>query len=289
MELINKKTNKILELYQILKKNDGITKKNIVSALYKNARSIERYLDYLQNDFNIYYKISSHYRYVIDYDKTVQKDLDRIERAISLYGTALFQLKHNGESDFVEDEDNTIGLGNMYLDDIYDAIISKFKIEFSYKGYWKNETETVQISPVLLKQHNQRWYIVANEKDNKMYSLDRISSLSILTKDTFYLHGNKKGMFDNVIGISQANLETERVVLAFNPRQGKYIKSLPLHKTQQVVSDDENSLVIELNIGINWELKEKIKMQGSLVKVLEPKHLIDEIKEDIAQALKQHN
>ena len=289
MEFLNKKIGRILELYAIIKDNNGITKKEIVSKLYKSSRTIERDLDDLKVDFGIYTKKTSHYKYIIDKKETEQKYIDRIEKVISLFGTTLFQLKHNGESSFVEDEETTIGLGNRYLDEFYDAITNNFKVAFTYKSFWKDEAENVIISPILLKQHNQRWYVVANEKENKMYSLDRMSSIEIMLEEPFNSHGTKKGMFDNVVGISQPHLETERIVLAFDPRQGKYIKSLPLHSTQHIILENEKEFVVELNVGVNWELKEKIKMQGSLVKVIEPKHLADEIREDLTLASKQYN
>ena len=60
------------------------------------------------------------------------------------------------------------------------------------------------------------------------------------------------------------------------------------HNSQNIISEDENGLKIEINVGINWELKEEIRKHGSLVKVLRPSHLVEEIKNELAKTLKQY-
>ena len=77
-------------------------------------------------------------------------------------------------------------------------------------------------------------------------------------------------------------------MLLFNSRQGLYVKSLPIHHSQNVISDDEDGLRIEINVGVNWELKEEIKKHGSLVRVIEPAHLVNEIKNDLSTSLEQY-
>jgi predicted DNA-binding transcriptional regulator YafY len=206
---------------------------------------------------------------------------------ISLLGTTKFQLKADKDSNFIEKEDITIGLGNKYLDEIYDAILRKNKIKFIYKGFLNTEAKEVIIAPILLKLHNQRWYIVGKD-NNKTYSLDRMLELTTLDNEKFDFVGNKKGLFNNVIGISQPELTPEKVVLLFNKRQGAYVKSLPIHSSQNIISDDDNGLKIEINVGVNWELKEEIKKHGSLVEVLKPLHLADKIKHDLIRTLKKY-
>ena len=287
MDYFSEKTSRILALYLLLKNSGGITKKNIIGQLHISARSMERAKDTLFIDFGIQTKITSHYRYVIDYHDTSEEKIKEVEEIISLVGTTKFQLKADKDSLYIEKEGTTIGLGNKYLDEINDAIVRHKNIEFEYQSFWSTKSEVVALSPVLLKQHNQRWYVVGKSK-NKMYSLDRINYLKTFNLEIFEFFGSKKGIFDGVIGISQPELPKEKITLLFNSRQGRYIKSLPLHHSQIIISDNENGFKIKLNVGVNWELKEEIKKHGSLVKVLEPAHLVDEIKADLSKTLEQY-
>ena len=77
--------------------------------------------------------------------------------------------------------------------------------------------------------------------------------------------------------------------MLFEKRQGLYIKSLPIHSSQNILSDDDNGLKIEITVGVNWELKEGIRKNGSLVKVIEPLHLVESIKNELINSLKKYN
>lgn len=288
MDYFSEKTGRVLSLYLLIKKSNGITKKDIQRILGTTTRTAERDIKSLNNDFEIVTKLSKYYKYIIDFEITSQQKLDEIEETISLLGTTKFQLKADKDSNYIEKETSTIGLGNKYLDEIYDAIIRKVKINIAYKGFWNTETKEITISPVLLKLYNQRWYLIG-KSNNKKYSLDRIQELTTLDKEKFNFTGTKKGLFDNVIGISQPELTPEKVVLLFEPRQGRYIKSLPMHSSQNILSDNDFGLKIEITVGINWELKEEIKKHGSLVKVINPLHLVEEIKADLILILKAYD
>jgi predicted DNA-binding transcriptional regulator YafY len=71
--------------------------------------------------------------------------------------------------------------------------------------------------------------------------------------------------------------EPEKVVLAFTPMQGKYIKSQPIHPSQQVESDNEKECRISLNVVINHELQMLLLSYGANVKILQPQSLADKI------------
>jgi len=95
-------------------------------------------------------------------------------------------------------------------------------------------------------------------------------------------------LFDNIIYLSYLEGKVEEVILSFQPIQGKYVKSLPLHRSQKIIKDDKKSLVISLDLIPNFELRQKILMMGETVKVLKPAKLAAEIKRSLANALKQY-
>jgi predicted DNA-binding transcriptional regulator YafY len=71
--------------------------------------------------------------------------------------------------------------------------------------------------------------------------------------------------------------------------KSKYIKSLPLHHTQQIISDDLNGLQIRLNIHLTFDVVMELLSFGGKVKVLKPESLINEIKDAHERAFKQYN
>jgi predicted DNA-binding transcriptional regulator YafY len=95
---------------------------------------------------------------------------------------------------------------------------------------------------------------------------------------------NPKKLFYDVIGLYSEN-ELEQVVLSYQPFQGKYIKSQPLHSSQKILVDNQSELRIEITVCPNYELEEQILKQGERVTVLEPQWLRENIKKRINDSL----
>lgn len=287
-----KKLNRIIELYNLLNKQEYTTKveiKNRLESKFGNAsdRSIERDLKTLRDDFGLAIEYKYLYGYYID--EETYTDTSKINNLMNLLGTTLFRIRHANESDFICPEVSISGKGNHYLEDFYYAISKKFKIQITYKGYWDTTLKHRKITPLLLKEYNQRWYILADKDgEYRTYSLDRIENLQVLTDEKATLKKPKEDIFKNIIGVSQSELIPKKVLLLFTPLQGMFIKSLKMHSSQKIISDDNDGLKIELFVGINWELKEQIKKYGKLVKVLEPKQLVNEIKKELALTISQY-
>jgi len=287
-----KKLNRIIELYNLLHKNEYCTKVEIINRLkskFGNAseRSVERDLKTLRNDFGLAIEYKHLYGYFIN--EEIETDTSKINNLMNLLGTTLFRIKYANETDFIYPEVSISNKGNQYLEDFYYAISKKFKVQITYKGYWDTEVKKREITPILLKEYNQRWYIFADKDGSqRTYSLDRIKNLQVLTDEKSNLKRTKQDPYQNIIGVSQTELKPQKVVLHFTPLQGKFIKSLKMHDSQKVISDDANGLTIELFVGINWELKEEIKKHGHLVKVISPKQLVSEIKTKLAETLSRY-
>jgi predicted DNA-binding transcriptional regulator YafY len=74
----------------------------------------------------------------------------------------------------------------------------------------------------------------------------------------------------------------ENIKLSFHRSQKPYIVSLPLHHSQKEISlDNSKTFDIELLIHPNFEFRQQVLKYGSLVKVIEPKWLAAEIKEEL--------
>ncbi len=131
-----------------------------------------------------------------------------------------------------------------------------------------------------------------DNKDNnvKSFALDRLTNLEIInTKFDFPKSDNIEENYRYCFGIISPNDEVPQdILLSFDPLQGKYIKSLPLHETQQVLIDNEDELQITLKLYVTHDLVMELLSFGNNMKVLQPKSLADEIKTAHHKAFKQY-
>jgi hypothetical protein len=58
------------------------------------------------------------------------------------------------------------------------------------------------------------------------------------------------------------------VILSFGPFQGKYIKSLPLHNTQEIIEDTDDELRIRLTLYLTHDFLMELLAYGDTVKVI---------------------
>jgi predicted DNA-binding transcriptional regulator YafY len=182
--------------------------------------------------------------------------------------------------------------GTAYLKTILDAIEDQESIQIVYEKFWLWEAETRQLRPIALKEYLHRWYVVAwNERDElRFYGLDRIKSLELIRgKVSLPLAPDLESRFLETIGIiNEPNEPVETVILTFTEFKGRYIQSMPLHPTQQILINDGNILQINLRVKINYELISVILSYGDEVRVDEPERLKELIQEKIQNMSKSN-
>ena len=76
-------------------------------------------------------------------------------------------------------------------------------------------------------------------------------------------------------------LYRKNIILSFDPFNGNYIKSYPLHKSQKILMDDDKELRISLFLHETYDLVMELLSYGDNVKVIQPQSLINVIKERI--------
>jgi predicted DNA-binding transcriptional regulator YafY len=84
--------------------------------------------------------------------------------------------------------------------------------------------------------------------------------------------------FKNSYGVmTSEDEEPEEIVLSFEPLQGKYIKSFPLHESQKILVDDDNELRVSLKLYITHDLIMELLSFGGDVTVLHPESLVKNV------------
>lgn len=181
------------------------------------------------------------------------------------------------------------GTENLY--GLLHAIKNETQISFAYQKFEADEVTHRIAEPYAIKEFKNRWYVLANDlKDQKVksFALDRLSKLEITRRKFQLPHDfNVNEHFKYCFGIISPNNEKLReVILSFDPLQGKYIKTLPLHESQAILKDDETELLIKLKLFITHDFIMEILSLGENVKVIQPPSLITEIKKALEAALK---
>ena len=183
------------------------------------------------------------------------------------------------------------GTENLY--GLLHAIKNKFQIKFEYQKFWEIEISQRTAEPYALKEFKNRWYLLAKNGIGgviKTFALDRLSNLDITNKPfEFPLGADIEENFQYCFGIiSPDDEEPQEIILSFNAFQGKYIKSLPLHHSQEIIKDNEAELQIKLKLYLTHDFQMELLSFGENVKVLKPKRLINEIKESQKNAFEQY-
>ncbi len=183
--------------------------------------------------------------------------------------------------------------GMEHLYGLIHAIKNRLRIRFVYFKYWDDEPRARSGKPYAIKEFNRRWYVLSQDdgdKRLKVFGLDRISELEI-TAERFPAvpQPGVEAMFAPCFGVTiPANAKPQEVILAFTPLQAKYVKSLPLHHTQEVVSETADELRISLNVYLTFELEKQILSYGEEATVIQPQILADTIRERLEKTLDRY-
>lgn len=182
------------------------------------------------------------------------------------------------------------GIENLRL--LLKAIKERRKISFNHFNFHREEAKTHRLDPYLLKEYQNRWYVIGKVegiKEFRTFGIDRIENLEIST-EIFQpdLTTDPAELFDRTIGLYYSENPAQKIILSFTPKQGKYVKTLPWHASQKILEDTAEELRISLFIVPNFELMQLILKHGDSVKVLEPKFLADDIQAVLKRTLERY-
>jgi predicted DNA-binding transcriptional regulator YafY len=247
----------------------------------------------LEDIFSLY-KIDIQYDFSAKVYRIVSQDEpDLNNRMLEAFDTFNALNQTEGISRFIHFEKRRPN-GTENFHGILHAIQNSKMIKYTYHKYWNDEVSIRLLAPYGLKEFKNRWYVIGkDEKDGeiKTFGLDRITELEITAKKFSYPQGfDLNEIFANCFGIiNPKNLKPEKIVLSFDAEQGKYIKSFPLHSSQQVLKDDDNKLHISLYVLPSFDMIMEILSYGERVTVIQPTTLREEVKTRYLKALDNLN
>jgi len=255
-----------------------------------SKRTLQRDIREIRNIFGIDIEYSkSEKGYFVSQSEAENMNFQRRIEAFDIFNS--LNLAQNFTQYIYLEKRKPQGTENLF--GLLHAIKNKLQIRFSYQKFWEEDISQRTADPYALKEFKNRWYMIAKDsKDNsiKTFALDRLTNMDISTKkyelpSNYSLEENFRYCFGI---ISPNDEEPQDIILSFDPVQGKYIKTLPLHESQQVLIDNEDEMQIKLKLCVTHDLLMELLSFGDSMKVIKPESLIKEIKTMHYNAFKQY-
>lgn len=236
------------EIFSTLELKDGE-----VDALLFYAKTINQYSDY-----PIFKGISQAMKKVID-GSNMSKDRKE-----------LFNLEN-----LIEPEKHPPISGIEFIVDLLNAISKREIIELEYERFGK-ASKIHKIKPILLKEDKLMWYLIGiNVKYDSLitFALDRINSVLILDENFDRIEFNSSDYFKHSFGITVSDKDPIEVIISFDAEQGNYLKTLPIHSTQEIINETQEKLVIKVIVKPSYEFFSKIYSYCSNAIVISPNEI----------------
>jgi proteasome accessory factor B len=260
-----------------------------------SKRTLERDFDAIRNEFGIEITYNASRRgYYIDEELSI--DIDSFLRFLEIVNTAdvisesLSKSKDTLKSIHFDQGGGFLGL--EHLSSLLQAIRESREVKFNHFSYQRKSSRPYTMQPYLLKEYQNRWYVVGWVKGMKVFrtfGIDRLDNLSVTT--TTFQRDEKVNLierFNQTIGVVYGDGKAEEVILWVSPSQVPYVKSLPWHSSQSILEENDKGMKIALFIYPNYELIQQILMHHATVKVIEPSWLQEEVKIKLEAALKNY-
>lgn len=182
--------------------------------------------------------------------------------------------------------------GMEHFTPLFNAIRKKTTLELRYQSFKMQEPQTLIVHPYYLKQYNNRWFLFCCNGDHtnlSNYPLDRILSVKLAHVPYRETRIDFDEYFSDMIGVSRKDgQQSEVVILRYPKDQYKYVATKPWHGSQKVLEENNDYVIVQLDVILNYELEQQILSFGDYVEVIAPKSLRDKIAQRLQNSLAQY-
>jgi predicted DNA-binding transcriptional regulator YafY len=259
-----------------------------------SSRTLQRYIEHIRIEFELeiaYDKVNNVY-YL---DKELSTDISGFLRYLDMMqaGETLRKQANTSNMNFIAMDNEVKFKGVEWIDVLLPAMRKHQLVEIEYQKFGTTSRKSYKLQPYLLKEYQSRWYLFArlgDKQDFRTFGLDRIRKVTV-QKQTFRYDKqiDPKKYFNDIVGLVYGNQqEVQEIQLAVEKIQAEYLRSLPLHSSQQELGETESEIIFSYRLIPNYELTQKILMQTRFVRVLKPAFLRKEIAE-IGKVIAKNN
>lgn len=155
-----------------------------------------------------------------------------------------------------------------------------------------NKIREKRVLPHYLKEDQQRWYLLAYDDGIlKTFSVACIRDLRIHYEETFKrnMNINVEELFKDSYGIwNQSDMPVEEIELLYDALDGSFLRTVPLHHSQEILIDNETEFRIRLRLRITNDFVMALLSRSRSLTVIKPLHLRERIRKVYEEALKRN-
>jgi len=192
-----------------------------------------------------------------------------------------------------EKNENLKGL--EHLDTVYHAIINKQVLLIKYRSFKARSAATITFYPYLLKEYRNRWFLFGREKKSRTLrnlALDRMHAITLATDERYIENDlfDSVTFFNDLVGVTKGlHSKAEKVRFWAGANDAPYIRTKPIHKSQQLIeSHEDGSMIFEIDVVINQELQREFLGYANGVRILSPDHLVENMEKKLQRAYENY-
>ena len=179
---------------------------------------------------------------------------------------------------------------NECLPQLLKAIKFSHPISFTYVYVREGGiTREKRVHPHYLKEDQQRWYLLAYDSGElKTFNVAYIRNLRTLGGETFKRNMNIpiNELFKDCYGIwNQLSIPVEDIELSYDALDGSFLKSVPLHHSQEIIIDTKEEFRIRLRLSITNDFVMALLSRSRSLTVVKPLHLRERVRMIYEEAL----
>lgn len=197
------------------------------------------------------------------------------------------QRKRKNQS-IIQFEHSTNIDGQNWVTELKNRISTKTTLRINYRPFGSDAYQRV-ISSYLLKEYNNRWFLIGYDHDNKTITnlgLDRIlsvdSSIIEYYEDPNF---NASTYAIDIVGVSiPPNTKKIKLKIKAHGVQKYYLDTKPIHDSQKMIKENDAYAVFEMEVIPNYELQSKLLSNIDTLEVQSPKSFRVSIQKRLAKA-----
>lgn len=254
-----------------------------------STRTIQRDIEDIRGELGISIEYCrSHRGYYIPQDEVVGDDY--IEQILAPFDVLNALGADHGFEEYIIPEKRK-STGTEFLYSLLHCIKNLLCVKFTHYSFQKRTASEYTVEPYGLKEVNGRWYLIAKHENMlHAFGLERISNLYITSQKfckELNVDINKK--FEDCFGIiSDPIYPIEDIELAFNRIDGEYIRTFPIHSSQNILKDTSEEFRISLHLRVTPDFIMELLSRSYSIKIIKPESLKKQIKCIWEQALKNN-
>lgn len=177
---------------------------------------------------------------------------------------------------------------------LFDNISNQVVVRLEYHTFTDKKNRTIIFHPYLLKQYNDRWYLIGAANDDAKilnFALDRIDVVTALPEMKYKpCNGDLANRFEDIIGVTlYEDKDIEHILFWVSNRSKDYMETKPIHGSQcryKGKKDEEfrsrypslyEGAFFSIDCIPNYELIRELSSFCKDLLVIEPKSVQDDV------------